>query len=159
MANFLFRAIRTPKPEQIAESVTIPRTRTKRQYYVIDRQNRRVPLYTEGSTLQPYEFAYSLAIEKGSVSLYDQIKTTSGYSSMAITWRGFLISTGNDKGDFSGTIQFTNTPAFFNTVDGRVTIEKSGDTITITAVSTEYIEEELRKFYSIEPPVHLVLEF
>jgi hypothetical protein len=159
LKDFLFKAVRTPRPEHIADTITIPKKRTKQQYYIVDRHNRRVPLYAEGSSFKPYEFSYSLAIDKGLVALSDEILHGDVYIPMDIIRSGFLITTVDDGENFSGKIQFTNTPAFYNIVDGSAAIEKKGDSIIITAVSTEYIEEELRKIYSIESPVYLVLEF
>jgi hypothetical protein len=161
LKDFLFKAVPAPsKPEHIADTVTIPQTRTKQQYYIVDSHNRRVPLYAEGF-FRPYEFSYSLTIDKGLVSLYDQMfnERVKEYFLSGIVWSGFLTTAWDDGENFSGKVQFTNSPAFYNIVDGDATIEKRGDSIIITAAATEYIEAELRKIYSIESSVYLVLEF
>jgi hypothetical protein len=159
--NFLCRAIRIPSlPEYVANSISVSRRRAKRQYFILDRIGSSVPVRNLDLS---YDVWYSLLIDKGIVSLYYELKSVSNSGGEqyipVITWKGVLEASEDTGEDFSGRIHFNNTPAFYNITNGIATIEKRGDSIAIKATASEYIENELQKRFSIEPPISFVLEF
>jgi hypothetical protein len=155
------RTVRMPPISQhIAENITVTKRMAKQQYYLIDSYNRRVPM---DNGVRYFEFRYSLDINKGVVSIYEDIKGVSNTGEDKIIkysiWKGVLETTDETGENFSGKIQFTNSPAFYNISDGIANIEKTGDSIRITAVCSEEIEREIQKKYPIQSPIYLVLDF
>jgi hypothetical protein len=150
-----------PASGSIAENITVARKESREQYYLADGGNKNIPVREK--VPQYLGWYYSLVIDKGIVSIYEDIKILSNtgedeFLNYSI-WKGVLEVTAEEGGDFSGTIQFTNSPAFYNIADGIAGIEKIGNSIKIRAVCSEEIEKLIQKRYPVQSPVYLFLEF
>jgi hypothetical protein len=158
---YQLRTARMPEfSHHIAENITIMKMMARQQYYLVDRNNKHVPI---DSGVRYFEFHYSLAIDMGVVLIYEDFKKISNTGKEELAnhsiWKGILETVDEIGEDFFGRIQFANSPAFYNIVDGTASIEKTGNSIRITAVCSKEIEKEIQKKYPIQPPVYLVLEF
>ncbi|MDR2142973.1 MAG: hypothetical protein LBP29_01215, partial [Treponema sp.] len=62
--------------------------------------------------------------------------------------------------DFTGTIQFTNTPGYYHSADGTARVEKKGESIKVTMLCSIEMETLIREKYpNARPPFYMVLEF
>ena len=146
-----------PKPEFLAEDISLSREATTRQYYsseagIID--FNEIENHPHGFIL------YSLWVDNGIVEIVRLFHYFNGnsYGSMMSIFGGFIEKTNETADSIKGTIKFTNGIPYFFT-DGTAEIELNSDgRIIITMLYTPQLFYRSRH-EELHFPLPLVLEF